>query len=100
MKRKALSVAILFFAVSTTFVSLRSANAECRCVCMNGSVDVVCTSTFDLKPICPPRVCPNTPPSLTPLEKPRLPPIGTSKCVQKQIFNERTRRYEWREVCY
>jgi hypothetical protein len=100
MKQKAFWISILFLALSTLFITIKSANAGCRCVCMNGRVEAVCTNALDLKPICPPRVCQNPPPSIAPLEKPRLPPIGTSKCVQKQIFNERTRRYEWREVCY
>jgi hypothetical protein len=76
------------------------ANAACQCVCMNGEVRAVCSSTLDVEPICSPRVCPITTPSVEPIQRPRVPPIGTSKCVQRQIYNEYTHRYEWREVCY
>jgi len=76
------------------------AAADCQCVCMDGQVRVVCSSAIDLKPICPPRVCPITPPSIPPIQPPRVPPIGTETCTQKQVYNEYTRRYEWKEVCY
>ena len=76
------------------------AMADCRCVCMNGDVRAVCSSSLDVEPICPPRICPITPLSVEPLQQPRVPPIGTSNCVQKQVYNEYTRMYEWKEVCY
>jgi hypothetical protein len=34
-----------------------------------------------------------------PFQQPRVPPIGTKACEQKQVFNEPANRYEWREVC-
>lgn len=94
---KTLSIlALAVLAILPTY----AANASCRCVCMNGKVRVVCSSTLDIEPICSPRVCPIVPPSVEPIQRPRFPPVGTSNCVQKQIYNERTRRYEWKEVCY
>ena len=77
-----------------------SVSASCRCVCMNGSVQALCTSTLDIEPICPPRVCSITPPSIAPIQQPTIPPIGTSRCSQQQVYNEYTRRYEWKQVCY
>jgi len=74
--------------------------AECSCVCVQGEVRALCTSSLDIEPICPPRVCPITPPSIEPIQRPSVPPIGTSRCVQKQVYNEYTGKYEWREVCY
>lgn len=94
---KALSIfALAVLAVLATL----EANASCRCVCMNGEVRAVCSSTLDVEPVCSPRVCPIVPPSVEPIQRPRVPPVGTSNCVQRQIYNERTRRYEWKEVCY
>ncbi|HFD33437.1 MAG TPA: hypothetical protein ENJ28_12115 [Gammaproteobacteria bacterium] len=81
-------------------LSVGSVSASCRCVCMNGEVRAICSSTLDIEPICPPRTCPITPPSVEPIQRPRVPPVGTSRCVQKQIYNEYTHRYEWKEVCY
>jgi hypothetical protein len=91
---------LLFLTVFGSLSLVSNANAACQCVCINGEVRAVCSSTLDIEPICSPRVCPITPPSVEPIQRPRVPPIGTSRCVQKQIYNEYTRRYEWREVCY
>ncbi len=77
-----------------------SAGASCQCVCMDGAVQAVCSSSLDIEPICAPRICPIVPPSIKPIQRPRIPPIGARKCVQKRIYNERTRRYDWQEVCY
>jgi hypothetical protein len=74
--------------------------ADCKCVCMNGEVRAICSSTLDIEPICPPRICPIVPPSIAPIRMPRIAPIGTTRCVQKQVYNEYTMRYEWKEVCY
>ncbi len=91
---------LLCASVFALVLASSNASASCQCVCMNGEVRAICTSTLDIEPICSPRLCPQTPPSIEPIQRPRIPPIGTSKCVQKQIYNEYTRRYEWREVCY
>jgi hypothetical protein len=93
------TLSILAFAL-LAILSTYAANAACRCVCMNGEVRAVCSSTLDIEPICSPRVCPIVTPSIEPIQRPRVPPVGTSNCVQKQIYSERTRRYEWKEVCY
>jgi len=93
-KLLALFSALFVFALATY------ADASCQCVCMDGQVRAVCSSTLDIEPICSPRICPMTTPSIEPIQRPRVPPLGTSKCVQKQIYNEDTRRYEWKEVCY
>lgn len=75
-------------------------HAGCQCVCMNGNVEAVCSSTLDIKPICPPRVCPIVTPSIKPLPSLKIPPLGTSHCSHEQVYNKSTHRYEWNEVCY
>jgi len=91
----------ILFVISVMIILAASfAGADCKCLCINGEVQAVCSSSLDLQPLCPPRICPLTPPSIEPLKLPSLPPLGTSKCVQQQVYNERTGRYEWREVCY
>lgn len=70
-----------------------------QCVCMNGEMRAVCSSTTDLEPICPPRVCPSAPPAVEPIQRSRGSPLGTSACYQKQVYIERTRSYEWRDIC-
>lgn len=82
------------------FFASNLAMADCRCVCMSGEVQAVCSSTLDIQPICAPRICPITPPSVEPIQQPRIPPIGTSNCIQRQVYNEYSRIYEWKEICY
>jgi len=74
--------------------------ADCQCVCMNGQVQALCTSTLDIKPICSSRICPLQAPSIKPIQTPSIPPIGTNSCSQQQVYNEYTKRYEWKNVCY
>jgi len=91
---------LMMVIVLGVFAFATYANASCQCVCMNGQVRAICSSTLDIQPICSPRICPMTTPSIEPIQTPRMPPVGTSKCVQKQIYNEYTHRYEWKTVCY
>ena len=82
------------------FVFLPSmAAADCYCTCMNGQNVPLCSSTLDIPPICPPRVCAIEPPSIAPINPPTIPPIGTRNCWQEQVFNNFTGRYEWQQVC-
>ncbi|AKH39631.1 hypothetical protein AAW31_12690 [Nitrosomonas communis] len=72
----------------------------CQCVCMDGEVSAICSSTLDVPPICSPRICPVMPLSVEPIQSLRISPIGTSNCVQKQIYDDNLYRYKWQEVCY
>ena len=92
----------LFFIsiVIVTLLFASKAMATCECVCINGEMRAVCSSTLDIEPICPLTLCPRTPPSISPIQMPRIPPIGTSKCKQMQVYNELINDYEWREICY
>ena len=74
------------------------ARAACECRCIDGEVRALCSSTLDLDPVCAPRICPPVPPSIAPIQAPRIPPIGTTSCRQVQMEVPRG-RYEWREVC-
>jgi hypothetical protein len=73
--------------------------AECTCECVNGQQQALCESAIDLKPICPPKICPQTSPQVQPIDPPRVPPLGTKNCEQKQVWNPQTLKYEWQEVC-
>ena len=88
---------LVFFVISLFSLHV---NAGCKCVCMGGQNQPICSSSIDLPPICPPRVCPLETPSVQPLQSPRVPPIGTKSCTQKQVYNDFSGRYEWKEVCY
>lgn len=85
-------LAVLLFTMPIAF-------ADCVCRCVNGEVQAICSSAIDLEPICPPRICSIVPPSVRPIQAPRVPPIGTTNCRKEQVYNEYTRRYEWKTLC-
>jgi hypothetical protein len=76
-----------------------SVHANCVCRCVDGSVQALCSSALDMRPICAPQICPIVPPSIAPIQTPMIPPIGTQHCRQVQVVNPITTRYEWRTVC-
>lgn len=82
-------------------VMLLSASSEARCICtcVNGTVKAICTNTIEIPPICVSHVCPIVTPSVRPIERPRIAPLGTTSCRNQQVFNQQTRRYEWRQLC-
>lgn len=90
----------IFVVLFSQFGMPNTAQAACVCRCVNGTVQAICTSSLDIRPICSPTICPIAPPSIAPIQPPRVPPIGTSRCVQRQVLNPYTNQYEWREVCY
>ena len=95
MKRQLLLAATVLL---TGLIPITS-NADCQCMCVNGTVQAMCSRTTDVQPICAPRVCPLTPPSVTPITSPHVPPVGTTQCAPRQVYNEYTHQYEWKEVC-
>lgn len=88
----------ILFAVSL-LMGIYDAGAACVCRCVNGEVRALCSSSIDIEPICAPQVCSIVPPSIAPIQQPRIPPIGTQSCRQAQVLNPNTGRYEWREIC-
>lgn len=89
-------VVTVIFAV----VFAASAKASCRCQCVDGEMQPLCTSSIDIPPICAMTGCLLAPPAVAPIRPMPLPPLGTSECAQHQVFDPATRRYEWRTVCY
>lgn len=75
------------------------AAAACVCRCVNGEVRPICSSSIDIEPICAPQVCAIVPPSIEPIQQPRLPPVGTTNCRMAQVLNPRTGQYEWQRLC-
>jgi hypothetical protein len=91
---------LLLLTVFMSLVLVSNANATCDCVCKDGQVQAVCSSKLDIKPTCPPRVCPKAQPSIKPSQPPKVQPVGKKKCIHKQIYNDLTHKYESRELCY
>jgi hypothetical protein len=96
---KAFSLRLCATLFCLTFSASQVAQAGCICRCVNGTVEAICQSAIDLKPLCPATLCPLVPPSLKPLEPVGLPPLGTSQCHNQQVWNPATSRYEWRRLC-
>lgn len=71
----------------------------CQCLCVDGSMQAICDTHYEVRPICQPRVCPIVPPSVRPIQTPTIPPVGTISCRQAQVYNESTNKYEWQNVC-
>ena len=67
--------------------------------CVNGQVQALCTNAWEIRPICSPTICALVPPSIRPIEMPRIPPIGTTSCSNQQVLSPYTRQYEWRQLC-
>ncbi len=89
-----------FIAAIAALLGLYStAHAACECACVNGQTKAVCQWATEVAPVCAPRVCQITPAEVAPVFAPRVPPIGARQCTQKQVFNNQTHRYEWREIC-
>ena len=84
---------LLFF-----ILPFHNVESKCSCECVNGKNVPLCSSTLDIAPPCI-GICPIVNPSIKPLPSLNMPPVGTSKCDWKQVYNEATRRYEWVEVC-
>lgn len=78
---------------------LQSARAACTCECVNGQVRAVCSSSIDLKPICPARICPISPPAVRPVAPLSLPPLGTKSCRMEQVYNDAAGEYQWERIC-
>ena len=87
------------FLICILFLHTKTVSAGCSCRCVNGSVQALCSSTLEIPPICAPRICPSTSPSVKPLPSLKLNPLGTTSCRQKQVLNPYTGLYQWKRVC-
>jgi hypothetical protein len=97
MQKATLSVVVLFAALATSLPM--TASAACRCACVNGASQSICTSGTDLPALCGVELCPLAPTSIPPLPSTSLPPLGTTHCEQAQVYNPSLRQYVWQEVC-
>ena len=90
----------ILIALSVWRVLLISARADasCTCQCVNGEMQPLCSSSLDIPPICPPRVCPMPVPSIAPINPPTVPPLGTSSCRQARVCDP-FGNCRWQQVC-
>ena len=89
---------LLVVALLIVFFFPYKANASCRCACLDGKNQSICTSVYEFKN-CPVMTCPFERNSYQPLPSQKLKPYGTTSCRQAQVWNSWTGRYEWERVC-
>ena len=99
MGRKTFLAIILVTVLSFVFL-INSAWSYCTCVCINGENQAVCSnSTFDIPPICPPKLCSIAPSEVQPLQPDTIDPSGEQDCRIEEVYDLYTERYVWQEVC-
>lgn len=73
--------------------------ADCYCTCINGQNQPICEKSYEVKPVCPPKVCRVEPPSVKPINPPTVPPVGTRNCFQEMVWDHNYNKYVWKQVC-
>lgn len=89
----------IFLLFIILFFKPNKLEAACKCMCVDGEMQPICTSAIDIPPPCI-GICSIAPPSIPPITAPKIPPIGTSKCEMRQVKNPNSASYQWKEVCY
>ena len=78
-------------------ISPNSSEAACRCVCVDGKKQNVCSSKADLRRSCI-GLCPLSSKS-SKSNSPGLKPIGTKKCKMSKVWNSKKTYYKWEKLC-
>jgi hypothetical protein len=91
-------IRIALLAVALALSASGAALADCVCRCVNGEAQAICSNALTIPPPCM-QICPMAPLSITPIEPPTIPPIGTDNCRMQQVMNPRTGVYQWRQLC-
>jgi len=89
----------LFLGFAFSIVLIASADAACVCRCVDGAMQPLCESSIDLPPMCPATSCALAPPAVAPIQPSVLPPLGATRCSQRQVLNPASNQYEWRTIC-
>jgi len=89
---------VSIFFLGTQIFLPKNVEAACRCACVNGKKQNLCSSTMDIPVPCF-GICQLAPPKVKPLTPLALPPLGTKTCTMKQVWNSWTNSYQWQRVC-
>jgi hypothetical protein len=74
--------------------------ADCRCSCVKGQIEPVCSSESDLPPVCAPRACSAKPMRTSLIDDKSFVATKTAKrCREVTVPNERTGAYVTKQVC-
>jgi hypothetical protein len=85
--------------MAALFAPSGSAEAACKCLCVDGKAQAVCSSSTDIRPFCQSSACPIVPPAKSPLDARQPAPEVRPGCETKQVYDPQTRAYSWDQVC-
>ncbi len=96
MKTAAKLLAAVMVASLSTYAS-----AACKCSCVNGQIEAVCSVPSDLPPVCAPRACSAKPlhASLVAADKTPTGTPAARQCHETQVLNPQTGAYVSKQVC-
>lgn len=91
-----LRVAISVFASGVLALFANDAVASCTCSCNDGRVQAICTSSFDIRPICPAVPCA---PRIGASQVTPVGPPGTKGSCRDERVCDAFQRCEWKSSC-
>ena len=96
-----LAGAFLTAAVAIAGLTAATAPAEAACVCrcVDGKPKAVCSSTTDIAPLCNTLNCPLSTPQRTPTDVSKPKPPVKPGCTLKQVYDPKTGKHEWGQLC-
>jgi hypothetical protein len=83
-------------ALIVSVLEVGPALAGCSCSCVDGRVQASCSSSYDIKPICPAMPCAT--PSVRGITPVGPPSAGAHACREQQVCDS-FRRCEWKQMC-
>ena len=77
------------------------ASAACKCSCVDGQIEAVCSLPSELPPVCAPRACTAKPlrAALIAADKPVAATPVARQCRETQVLNPQTGAYVSKQVC-
>jgi hypothetical protein len=96
MKTAAKMLAALLVASLST-----DASAACKCSCVEGQIEAVCSLPTELPPVCAPRACTAKPlhAALVAADKAPAATQVARQCHETQVLNPQTGAYVAKQVC-
>jgi hypothetical protein len=78
------------------------ASAACKCSCVEGQIEAVCSLPTELPPVCAPRACSAKPLHAALVASERTTAAATPaarQCHETQVLNPQTGAYVSKQVC-
>ena len=77
------------------------ASAACKCSCVEGQIEAVCSLPTELPPVCAPRACTVKPSRAALIAADKSPSAtpASRQCHETQVLNPQTGAYVSKQVC-